>query len=322
MAFSKEIDLSLGYLKSDAALRALKEDPYWPKWDSPWWHMLLLHEMGMAREIPQDLVSAYVESINRLPCKSFPPRSEDVPPGMEMFRASPCHCQLGTVYQVLSACGVDVDREVPWIRPWLLGAQMSDGGLNCDDEAYGVQDEVASSMVGTIGAFEAILLCTPRAWTDEERAFVKKGAEFLIARKLMLGSTSRHNADEREDEADWLKPCFPRFYFYDVLRGLSALLLWREKTGGVIPVDAVEGVVQALSKKFPDGQIRIERHSYEDTGTILQDAAGVWQRRQPATFFPLLRSVSEIGKVSPFLSRQWDAARERLRAQTQPLLLF
>ena len=312
MQFSQEIEQSLRYLRSNLALKALKEDPYWPKWDSPWWHMLLLHEMGMAREIPSGLVSAYVESINRIPCKTFPFRPEVVPAGMDPYRASPCHCQLGAVMQVLYACGVDVDLEVPWIRPWLLGAQMADGGLNCDGDAYSVKDEVPSSMVGTIGAFEAILLCTPRAWTEAERVFLKKGAEFLMGRKLMLGSLTKYNADERDDETDWLRVCFPRFYFYDVLRGLNALLLWASMTGGTIPVEAVEGVVKTLCTKFPDGQVRSGRHCYEETGTILQDASGVWQRSKPATFFPLLQSVSQIGEVSPFLSKQWREAQERL----------
>jgi hypothetical protein len=167
-------------------------------------------------------------------------------------------------------------------------------------------------MVGTIGAFEAILLCTPRSWTIAEQAFLKKGAEFLISRKVMLGSMTSHNAEEREDEAEWLRPSFPRFYFYDVLRGLSALLIWAEKTHASIPAEAVEGAVKALGAKFPDGQIRIERQSYEGTGTILQDGVGVWQRGQPATFFPLLQSVSRMGEVSPFLTQQWLEARRRL----------
>jgi hypothetical protein len=89
-------------------------------------------------------------------------------------------------------------------------------------------------------------------------------------------------------------------------------LIWAEKTHASIPAEAVEGAVKALGAKFPDGQIRIERQSYEGTGTILQDGVGVWQRGQPATFFPLLQSVSRMGEVSPFLTQQWLEARRRL----------
>ena len=36
---------SIHYLGSDAALESIAADTYWPKWSSPWWHMLLLHEL-------------------------------------------------------------------------------------------------------------------------------------------------------------------------------------------------------------------------------------------------------------------------------------
>jgi hypothetical protein len=315
MEFARELELSLRYLKSDAALKSLQADAYWPKWDSSWWHMLLLYEMGLVAEIPEPVVSAYIEAINKIPLKVFPIQPEDMPKGIDPYRGSPCHCQLGSVYQVLAARGVDVDQSVPWIRPWFLRYQMADGGLNCDNEAYLVKDEVPSSMVGTIAVFEAILLSTKRPWTGEETLFLKKGTDFLIARKLMHGSPTKHNADERSNEEEWLQPCFPRFYFYDVLRGLSALLLWSEKTGTPIPTGAIEGVVNYLDKRFPDGVIRNERHSYEDTGTILQSASGEWIRKQPATFFPLLKKVSEIGAASPFLTRQWAEAKKRSKIQ-------
>jgi hypothetical protein len=98
--------------------------------------------------------------------------------------------------------------------------------------------------------FEAVLRHTDRPWTEGERAFLEKGADFLMKRKLMKGSVTKHNADERDDEPEWRKPCFPRFYFYDVLRGLSALLLWAEKTKAVIPVESVEEVVGTLTDVF------------------------------------------------------------------------
>lgn len=43
MSFEVEIQSSVTYLSSDLALKTLDADAYWPKWNSPWWHMLLLH---------------------------------------------------------------------------------------------------------------------------------------------------------------------------------------------------------------------------------------------------------------------------------------
>ena len=60
--------------------------------------------------------------------------------------------------QVLAACGVDVERALPWVKPWFVRYQMADGGLNCDETAYPSTDECPSSMVGTVAPFEAMLL--------------------------------------------------------------------------------------------------------------------------------------------------------------------
>ncbi len=303
------VEQSVRYLQSAEAMKTVEADPYWPKWNSPWWPMLLLHEMLETQLIPERIVRGYIASLNRIPLKIFPIHPQDMPEGIDPYRGSPCHCQLGNVYQVLAKWGVNVDHELPWIRPWFLKYQMADGGLNCDNDAYLVKDEVPSSMVGTIAAFEAILLYTPRVWTPEERNFIDYGAKFLMDRKLMLGSNTKHNSGERKSAEDWTKLCFPRFYLYDVLRGLTALLAWAEKTGQEIPREAVGDVVDFLSKRFPDGKIEIERHSYAGAGTILQSSSGEWLRRQPASFFPLLEDVSQIGIMSPFLSRQWEEAK-------------
>jgi hypothetical protein len=144
--------------------------------------MLLLHEFGEARRIPDRAVTKMVDGLNALPLKIFPIRPEDAP-GYEPWRDSSCHCALGSVYQVLAACGVDVDAALPWIKPWFLRYQMADGGLNCDEAAYLVDHECPSSMVGTVAPFEAMLL---GRWTEGQQVFLERAAGFLIERELML----------------------------------------------------------------------------------------------------------------------------------------
>ncbi len=300
-----EFEETLRYLSSDQALKAIDADPYWPKWASPWWRMLLLHEMGETAQIPELTVERYVESVKRYPLKIFPIHPSDVPAGVDPYRGTMCHCYVGNLYQVLATFGVDVDQELPWARPWMLRYQMNDGGMSCDNDAYLVKDETPSSMVGMISSFEAVLKHTPRAWTAEEKAFLDRGAEFLISRELRLGSTTKHNASELESAKEWMKLCFPRFYFYDVLRGLSALTLWGEKTGGVVPHEAISVVVAELERKFPDGQVRVERRAYEGAGSLNQSASGEWARGK-AELFPLLVRVSEVGLVSPLLKGVWS----------------
>lgn len=304
-SFEKEINESINYLRSNSALKTVEADPYWPKWNSPWWHMLLLHEMGLNELIPKDILNAYVRSLNKMPLKVFPIHPEEMPKDIDPYRGTPCHCQLGNVYQVLSKYGIDVDRELPWIRPWFLKYQMADGGLNCDNDAYLVKDETPSSMVGTIAAFESILLYTNRNWTEDEKIFLNRGAQFLMGRKLMLGSNTKHNANEKKSAENWTKLCFPRFYLYDILRGLNALVMWSEKTSQVVPAESIRDVVSFLKNQFPNDDVKIGRQSYDGVGTILQNESGEWRRKQPATFFPLLIKASHFGDISPFLTEQW-----------------
>ena len=312
MKFEAEIHQSIAYLGSEAAARSLLADAYWPKWNSPWWHMLLLHEMGHTSLIPEATVEQYVAALNRIPMKIFPIHPGELPPGTDPFRGTPCHCQLGNVYQVLAAWGVDVDAELPWIRPWFLKYQMADGGLNCDNDAYLVHVECPSSMVGTIAAFEALLLHTTRPWTEEERIFLDKAAKFLIHRELRLGSGTKHNAAERLSAESWIKLCFPRFYLYDVLRGLNALLLWAEKTSNPLPDQSIRHVVDFMRSTFGDGQVRIGRQPAHGARTLSLSQTGEWLPRQQAMSFPLLDAVGRVGDVSPFLTKQWQDAAQRL----------
>src|SRR5215470_18131353 len=170
------------YLGTDAALRSIETDTYWPKWDSPWWHMLLLFELGEARRIPQRVVRAMVDGLNALPVKIFPIQPEELPAGADPYRATSCHCALGCMSQVLEACGIDVERELPWSgTAWFVRYQMADGGFNCDNAAYLVHGECPSSMVGTVAPLEAML------GAAQATAFVDRAAGFLIERALTRG---------------------------------------------------------------------------------------------------------------------------------------
>lgn len=310
-AIEAAVAQSVHYLASDAAQRSLDADVYWPKWDSPWWHMLLLHEIGEARRIPERAVARMVEGLERFPVKIFPIQPGELPPGADPHRDVICHCALGCMASVLTATGRDVDRELPWFEPWFVRYQMADGGLNCDDAAYRVSGECPSSMVGTIAPFEAMLLGGPARWSADRAAFVARAAGFLIERRLTLGSHTVHNAEERDREPSWLEPCFPRFYYYDVLRGLAALARWAEvaPARGPIPLGAIAGVLDHLLASCPDGAVRRRRLSYAGIGTWTRSPSGEWIPRESASRFALLEATSAVGEPCPYLTRQWTAAR-------------
>lgn len=305
-----ELLASLRYLDSDAAQRSVEADPYWPKWDSPWWHIALCVELGEARRVPERAVSALLAALVAFPVKTFPFTPDDLPPGCDVHTDVLCHCQLGSAYQMLSACGVDVDGALPWAAPWFVRYQMADGGLNCDNDAYLVEGECPSSMVGTVAPLEAMLL---GQLAGERAAFVDRAAAFLIERRLMLGSPTQHNAAERRREPGWRQICFPRFYFYDVLRGLNALTRWAERREQSIPLVAIEPVVEHLLNAFPDGVVRLGRSAQDGVRTPALAASG--ERTWPAASrFALLEATCTIGTASPTLTRHWHETRRRLVA--------
>jgi len=309
-----EVSRSEAYLASPAARASLEHDSYWPKWDAPWWHMVLLFERGQAARIPPEAVAAMVSALDRLPIKIFPIHAHDVPEGLSAQRDSSCHCALGRMTAVLSACGVDVDRELPWVRGWFGRYQMADGGLNCDPDAYLATDEVPSSMVGAVPALEAMLALTQKNPREEDLAVLDRAAAFLVARRLVRGSESVQNASERDAARSWPKLAFPRLYFYDVLRGLSALVAWASFRRRSIPWGAISDVVGGLVARFPQGIVEIERRAFEGTGTRLRSPSGEWTSGHPAPLFPLLVASSRIGAPSPFLTEEWRATREGLLA--------
>jgi hypothetical protein len=303
---------SLDYLNSAEALRSMELDPYWPKWNSPWWHMTLLNEMGLAKKIPELALEKMATLLNAQPIKIFPIKPGDAPPEADLSRESSCHCAVGNMYQALSNAGVDVDAEVPWMRPWFLRYQLPDGGLNCDNEAY-LKDPPPSSMVGTIACLEAVLLCTKREFTPEELNFLDRGAQCLLDRELRHATQNPHNAEEKEDEEDWLKLTFPRFYFYDILRGLSFMAKWAQCRKKTLNKNSIANVVNYLETNFPDGKVKIGRRAFEGNRTlIISPIKGEKPGRGPASHFPLLDEVSRVGEISPYLSAQWAEVRKLL----------
>jgi hypothetical protein len=294
------IDAEVAFLESKEALDSIALDVYWPKWNAPWWIMLLLYELGEVERIPSRVVSAMVDGIAGMPLHIFPLRPEEWPENADRKRDVLCHCAVGCMDQVLAARGVDVDRALPWVLPWYARYQMADGGYNCDDSAYLAADECPSSMVGTVAPFEALIRRGPSESCD-------RAARLLIERGLVRGSATRHNAEEQAAAQSWPELCFPRFYFYDVLRGISALVRWASEHRRTLPLRAIAPVAESLARRFPDGVVRVGRTAIEGKTTIA--LAGERWQSGPANVGSLLALISRPGAPSPALTREWNATR-------------
>ena len=177
--------------------------------------MTLLWELGYASSIPETALAAMVHALRKTHYLThFPligrrgpaygPCGSDLD-GRRL--ESCCHCALGTMYQVLRR-----QRESMWTpscpgsAPGSCAISSPTGHELWHGAVYTLTpgSPAASSIVGTIAPLEAVLH-TRRPFTAAEAAFLDRGAACLISRALTRGS----HDEEREDEQDWLKPCFP-----------------------------------------------------------------------------------------------------------------
>lgn len=301
---------SIDYLNSPEALRSIEQDPYWPKWNSSWWHMVLLHEMGRPDLIPRKAAEALLLAMS----KKYPAiyLEKDFPAGTDPFRDVSCFCAMGTMRLVMESLGLPFHGHLPWVRDWIIQYALPDGGLNCHPH-YFAHPEPASSMVATVSVLESIIFSKLQPNSAEMR-FVEKGIENLLTRELRLAYPGHHsNLEEKEDESDWLKLSFPRFYFYDILRGLNVVTAYSQRFKKTIPQDKIRWVQEYLHTKFPDGNLRIGRQAWKPVRTLKQNDSGEWNFPFPSEPFSLLEKVSRLGDISPALSRQWARIFESIR---------
>lgn len=298
------LNASKTYLSSPEALASIERDPYWPKWDSPWWHMSLLYEMGLAKEIPQATVVKMVGVLKNHYLPIFPIKAEEVPTGTDPVRKIACHCAVGNIYQVLFHAGVDVDKELPWMRPWFMKYQLPDGGLNCDEAVY-VKAVPKSSIMTTVACLEAVFFCRRGDLTDAETEFLNRGASYLVRQKLFRKVSTGEVIDK-----DWLEIRFPRFYDYDFLRGYYFLAKWSQHSGFSIPDDLTREVVDLVSRQMTDQGIQLKRYNIVDRRSYNPDANGQWSFGSVSEI-ELMKAVSFDGHICEPLTRKWNEVKPK-----------
>lgn len=219
MELDKAIEYSTQYLESDEALSSLNRDPYWPKWNSPWWHMLLLFELGQAEFIPVAIVEHVAEKIDNHFIHFFPIRENEIPEDCDPYRNIICHCALGSILQIFHACGLDYRKSFSWVENWFETYQLPDGGYNCDEQVYTQSQK--SSIVSTLPILEFLLLDKDFSVQVREK-ILHRGYVYLMNRKLVYSLTRNGQLMHQ----DFIAPTFPRFYHYDILRGLKFLVAY------------------------------------------------------------------------------------------------
>lgn len=300
--FQNALEKSLAYLSSPLAQQSIERDPYWPKWDSPWWHMALLYELGLAKSNPKVALDSLVRVLKTHYLQHFPIREDEVPAGIDPNRQIACICAVGNMYQILYAAGVDVDLELPWMRKWFLKYQLPDGGLNCDETVY-TKKNPKGSLLSTICSLEAVLFCRTRDLTTEEVEFLNRGADYLVRHKLF-----RRLSNGDVIDPDWLEVRFPRFYDYDFLRGFYFLAKWKKESGYSFPDELTAEVEDLMQKQLTPQGVKLLRYNLIDKRSYNPQADGSWKMGE-ASEFDLLKAVSFDGALCGPLTRAWDQVK-------------
>jgi hypothetical protein len=203
------------------------DDLYLPKYIATNWCLLVLADLGMAREDPR--IARSVELLVRL---WSGPDGVFGEPGSHL-------CITGNTARMLIRFGYGDDPKVRDALHWLVKAQKPDGGWHCFD-----------SETGTLDGWEA--LAAFAALPDVERgpeirAAIQRGAEFYLERGLL---TERDGTTA----APWHRLHYPVHYYYDLLVGLDVLTALGyggdERLNG--PLDTLEG------KRNRDGTWNLE----------------------------------------------------------------
>lgn len=245
-----------------------------------------------------------VHALNTHYLPVFPIKKEEIPDGTDPYRQIACLCCVGSMYQVLFNAGVDVDREVPWMRKWFLKYQLPDGGLNCDESAY-TKPTPKSSIVSTLSCLEAVLFCRGKDLTVDETEFLNRGANYLVRQKLYRKFSTGEVIDP-----NWLEVRFPRFYDYDFFRGYYFLAKWSQHSGFQIPTELIDDVESLVSKQMTDKGIVLRRYNLFDKRTYAPGVNGDWTWGE-ASEIELMKAVSFDGALCLPLTKKWNEVRRK-----------
>jgi hypothetical protein len=301
--FNEALQKSIDFLNSKEASDSLRRDVYWPKWDSTWWHILLLYELGMIREVPKDLMELFAEVVNDNVLHFFPFTEDEFPKDTDPYRQILCFCAAGSLYQMLYSYGIDVDKKIPWLRAWFTKYQLPDGGYNCNEDAY-TKEVKKSSMTSTLPMVESLLLFKKDQITSDELDVLHKASDYIVSHKLF-----RKLTDQSIMDPNFTQIRFPRYYEYDFLRGFTFLYSYREKYGYTFPDSITDEVEELVNKHLVDGIITLK-------GVPLYDKSynplpnGKWEKGEASTY-DLLKLVMETNHQSLVLTKAWNLMKPK-----------
>lgn len=302
----RAINESVAYLESPAALNDVSRDPYWPKWNSPWWHMHCLREIGRAHLIPKPVILRLFDTIANCYLPGFPFSEADLPADADPYRSTQCHCQKGCLVGLAIECQERVDEVMSDAIDWFSRYQMADGGFNCDNEAY-LRERPVSSFVSSAPVFESLLECEILG-AEIPDGLVDSAAHFFVERKLHCSIRTGKVVNPA-----WRDEIFPRFYEYDLLRGIEALTEWMHRRGKTINDPWFSEICALVLNRQGTPADSKSVRNHKDSFSIQPQEDGRWSNGR-STSFSLLDLLSQRELADPFLQVHRNRVQFNLRS--------
>lgn len=262
MLKASDLDELREVIESEKAQLMIERDVYWPKWDSPWWYMLLLDETSRLSEVPVPVFKELLTCADRQFLKIFPVREEDVDGPVNGHTEVMCFCFFGGLMKLASKLDFDVFAHLPWAKDWVTRYQLPDGGYNCDESVY--TGSGRSSIISTVVMLEGMIeYARYSPQPDIFAANMQKAVSYLLKHQIYLTS-----AGKEIEGVNWDKIIFPRFYEYDFLRGLEAVFDFLLFSGKKVRGIAIEKAVNLLKGKIAAGLNHSEKQWLSEEKTI------------------------------------------------------
>jgi len=213
-------------------------------WDSTMHVLMLLRDLGLDPASDQARRALGLVR-DRVTWQGCGPQECD---GNAFFEGEVEPCINGQV----GAVGVYFGQDVRGIIDRLLAEQLCDGGWNCEAP----NGSTRSSFNTTICVLEALLAHERAGGRTREATEARlRGQEYFLERRLFRRrSTGEVIERDRKGNAAWTRFAFPKWWHYDVLRGLEYL-----RSAGVTPDERVaEAIELVASKRDEDGRWPLE----------------------------------------------------------------
>jgi hypothetical protein len=169
--------------------------------------------------------------------------------GQVPYRQPRLHASMeaNAIFATLSL-GIADDR-IEKLVERLLQTQWDDGGWNCDRH----KKADTSSFYESISPLRALARYARETGDSQAQAAAKRCAEVFLSRRLY-----RRLSDGEVMRADFLKPRYPRFWFYDILFALKVLA-----EAGLINDPRCQDALDVIeAKRLPDGGFAAEGKHY------------------------------------------------------------